>query len=58
VAATAERAGETVPVPHGEGVLYLLPKRLDEGVFCLGVFCLEGVFYLWGQGRAGERGGV
>ncbi len=47
MAAKAERAGETVPVPDGEGVFYL------------GVFFLEGVFYLWGRGRGrGKRRGV
>jgi hypothetical protein len=47
VAATAERAGETVQVPDGEGVFYL------------DVSFLEGVFYLWGRGRGrGKRQGV
>jgi hypothetical protein len=46
VAATAERAGQTVQDSDGEGVFYL------------GVFFLEGVFYLWGQGRGRERGGM
>ncbi len=34
-------------------------RKWCEGVFYLGVFFLEGIFYLWGRGRGrGKRRGV